>query len=128
LGLIASVDNLFVPAKEAIAGAVLGFLSLWLVNSVFKLWKGKTGMGDGDFKLLAALGAWAGYKMLLPIVFFSSLVGAVIGSIFLAVKGRDRNTYIPFGPYLAIAGWIVFLFGEPIMQAYWAYFGIQPTS
>jgi leader peptidase (prepilin peptidase) / N-methyltransferase len=127
LGLIASVDSLFVPAKEAIAGAVLGFLSLWIVNSLFKVWKGKTGMGDGDFKLLAALGAWAGYKMLLPIIFFSSLVGAIIGSIFLAVKGRDRNTYIPFGPYLAIAGWIVFLFGEPIMKAYWAYFGIQPS-
>jgi leader peptidase (prepilin peptidase)/N-methyltransferase len=84
-------------------------------------------MGHGDFKLLAALGAWAGYKMLLPIVMVSSLVGAVIGSIWLFAKGRDRATPIPFGPFLAIAGWIVFLFGEPIMAAYWSYFGITPS-
>jgi leader peptidase (prepilin peptidase)/N-methyltransferase len=127
LGLIASVDNLFVPAKWAIAGAVLGYGSLWTIWWVFKQLTGKEGMGHGDFKLLAALGAWAGYKMLLPIVMVSSLVGAVIGSIWLFAKGRDRATPIPFGPFLAIAGWIVFLFGEPIMAAYWSYFGITPS-
>lgn len=118
LGLIASVDNLFIPAKAAIAGAVLGYLSLWVVYWVYKQLTGKIGMGHGDFKLLAALGAWAGYKALLPIVLLSSLVGAIIGSIWLMTKGRDQGTPIPFGPYLAIAGWIVFMWGNDIIGAY----------
>ncbi|MES2671192.1 MAG: A24 family peptidase [Pseudomonadota bacterium] len=125
LGLIASVDNLFVPAKEAIAGAVLGYVSLWTVYWVFKQLTGKVGMGHGDFKLLAALGAWAGYKALLPIALMSSLVGAIIGSIFLAVQGRDRNTQIPFGPYLAIAGWIVFMWGDVIIGTYMRMSGLE---
>ncbi len=118
LGLISSVDNLFIPAKAAIAGAVLGYLSLWVVYWVYKQLTGKIGMGHGDFKLLAALGAWAGYKALLPIVLLSSLVGAIIGSIWLMTKGRDQGTPIPFGPYLAIAGWIVFMWGNDIIGAY----------
>ena len=125
LGLIASVDNLFVPAKAAIAGAVLGYISLWAVYWVFKQLTGKVGMGHGDFKLLAALGAWAGYKALLPIVLMSSLVGAIIGSAFLAMKGRDRNTQIPFGPYLAIAGWIVFIWGDQIISTYMRMSGLD---
>jgi leader peptidase (prepilin peptidase) / N-methyltransferase len=125
LGLIASVDNLFVPAKAAIAGAVLGYVSLWTVYWVFKQLTGKVGMGHGDFKLLAALGAWAGYKALLPIALMSSLVGAIIGSIFLAMKGRDRNTTIPFGPYLAIAGWIVFIWGDQIIGTYMRMSGLD---
>ena len=126
LGLIASVDNLFVPAKAAIAGAVLGYLSLWVVYWVYKQLTGKIGMGHGDFKLLAALGAWAGYKALLPIVMLSSIVGAVVGSIWLMTKGRDQATPIPFGPYLAIAGWIVFLWGNDIIGAYMRISGLQP--
>lgn len=126
LGLIASVDNLFVPAKAAIAGAVLGYLSLWTVYWVYKQLTGKIGMGHGDFKLLAALGAWAGYKALLPIVMLSSIVGAVVGSIWLMTKGRDQGTPIPFGPYLAIAGWIVFLWGNDIIGAYMRISGLQP--
>ncbi len=118
LGLVASVDNLFVPAKAAIAGAVLGYLSLWSVNWVFKQIRGKTGMAPGDFKLLAALGAWAGYQALLPILLVSSLVGAIVGTIFLRMTRRGSDTYIPFGPYLAIAGWIVFLWGEDMTAAY----------
>ena len=118
LGLIASVDNLFVPAKHAIAGAVLGYLSLWSVNWVFKQIRGKTGMAAGDFKLLAALGAWAGYQALLPILLVSSLVGAIVGTIFLQMTKRGGDTYIPFGPYLAIAGWVVFLWGEDMTAAY----------
>lgn len=118
LGLIASVDNLFVPAKHAIAGAVLGYLSLWSVNWVFKQIRGKTGMAAGDFKLLAALGAWAGYQALLPILLLSSLVGAIVGTIFLQMTKRGGDTYIPFGPYLAIAGWVVFLWGEDMTAAY----------
>lgn len=125
LGLIASVDNLFVPAKAAIAGAVLGYLSLWVVYWVYKQLTGKIGMGHGDFKLLAALGAWAGYKALLPIVMLSSIVGAVVGSIWLMTKGRDQATPIPFGPYLAIAGWIVFLWGNDIIGAYMRISGLQ---
>lgn len=125
LGLIASVDNLFVPAKAAIAGAVLGYLSLWVVYWVYKQLTGKVGMGHGDFKLLAALGAWAGYKALLPIVMLSSIVGAVVGSIWLMRKGRDQGTPIPFGPYLAIAGWIVFLWGDDIIGTYMRLSGLQ---
>lgn len=125
LGLIASVDNLFVPAKAAIAGAVLGYLSLWVVYWVYKQLTGKVGMGHGDFKLLAALGAWAGYKALLPIVMLSSIVGAVVGSIWLMRKGRDQATPIPFGPYLAIAGWIVFLWGDDIIGTYMRLSGLQ---
>jgi leader peptidase (prepilin peptidase) / N-methyltransferase len=125
LGLIASVDNLFVPAKVAIAGAVLGYLSLWVVYWVYKQLTGKIGMGHGDFKLLAALGAWAGYKALLPIVLLSSVIGAVIGSIWLMTKGRDQATPIPFGPYLAIAGWIVFLWGGDLIGAYMRLTGLQ---
>lgn len=124
LGLIASVDNLFVSAKWAIAGAVLGYVSLWSVWWVFKQLTGKEGMGHGDFKLLAALGAWTGHLMLLPIALVSSLMGAIIGSIWLFAKGRDRATPIPFGPYLAIAGWIVFLFGESIVAGYNGFFGL----
>ena len=118
LGLIASVDNLFIPAKAAIAGAVLGYGSLWSVNWLFKQVRGKTGMGDGDFKLLAALGAWAGYKALLPIVLISSVTGAILQTILMRVRKDDGDAYFPFGPYIAIAGWIVFLFGEQIMGAY----------
>ena len=125
LGLIASVDSLFIPAKEAIAGAVLGYLSLWVVYWVYKQLTGKIGMGHGDFKLLAALGAWAGYKALLPIVMLSSIVGAVVGSIWLMTKGRDKATPIPFGPYLAIAGWIVFMWGNDIIGAYMRISGLQ---
>ncbi|MBP6751064.1 MAG: prepilin peptidase [Xanthomonadaceae bacterium] len=124
LGLIASVDNLFVSSKWAIAGAVLGYVSLWSIWWVFKQLTGKEGMGHGDFKLLAALGAWAGYAMLLPIVLISSLMGAIVGSIWLFAKGRDRATPIPFGPYLAIAGWLVFVFGERIVAGYNWFFGL----
>ena len=97
---------------------MLGYVSQWTVYWVFKQLTGKVGMGHGDFKLLAALGAWAGYKALLPIALLSSLLGAIIGSIFLVIKSRDRNTQIPFGPYLAIAGWIVFMWGDVITATY----------
>jgi len=120
LGLLASLATLYVPPQQAILGALLGYLSLWTVYWGFKLATGKEGMGYGDFKLLAALGAWCGATAILPIVLLSSLVGAVIGGIGLAVQGRDRATPIPFGPFLAIAGWIWFLFGTELMALYWA--------
>ena len=104
LGLIGSLDNLYMPAKPALLGAIAGYVSLWLVWWLFKQVTGKEGMGRGDFKLLAAIGAWVGLNGVLPTLLLSSVVGAVIGSIWLATQGRDRATPIPFGPYLAIAG------------------------
>jgi leader peptidase (prepilin peptidase)/N-methyltransferase len=118
LGLVASIDPLYVNAKQALVGAIIGYASLWSVWWVFKQLTGKEGMGHGDFKLLAAMGAWFGLKGILPTVLLSSLVGAIIGSIWLAAKGRDRATPIPFGPYLAIAGWIVFFWGGSMVDWY----------
>lgn len=123
LGLIASVDNLYIPAKTAIAGAVIGYLSLWSVMWIYKQLTGKEAMGYGDFKLLAALGAWVGWKGVFLTILLSSFVGAVIGSIWLAAKGRDTATPIPFGPYLAIAGWITFFWGQPIIELYLSWAG-----
>ncbi|KAF1708832.1 prepilin peptidase [Pseudoxanthomonas kalamensis DSM 18571] len=125
LGLIASTDNLYMPAKPALLGAIAGYVSLWSVWWLFKQLTGKEGMGHGDFKLLAAIGAWTGLKGILPTILLSSLVGAVIGSIWLAIKGRDRATPIPFGPYLAIAGWIVFMWGEQLIDAYMRIAGLK---
>lgn len=124
MGLIASLDNLYMPAKPALLGAVIGYASLWSVWWLFKQLTGKEGMGRGDFKLLAALGAWCGLLGVLPTILLSSLVGAVIGSIWLGIKGRDRATPIPFGPYLAIAGWIVFMWGHELIAMYRQYTGI----
>lgn len=125
LGLIAASDNLYMGAKPALLGAVAGYLSLWMVWWLFKQITGKEGMGHGDFKLLAAIGAWTGLSGILPTILISSLVGAIIGSVWLAVKGRDRATPIPFGPYLAIAGWIVFFWGEALVDGYLRYSGLK---
>ena len=118
LGLIAAHEQLYTTPKSAIEGAVVGYLSLWSVWWLFKQLTGKEGMGHGDFKLLAALGAWTGLRGILPTILLSSLVGAIIGSVWLAAKGRDRATPIPFGPYLAIAGWIAFFWGDTLVDAY----------
>ena len=118
LGFVAAHENLFVEPKTAIAGAAVGYGSLWLVWWLFKQLTGKEGMGHGDFKLLAAIGAWCGLKGILPTILMSSLVGAIIGSVWLAMKGRDKATPLPFGPYLAIAGWIVFMWGDVLIGQY----------
>ena len=118
LGLLLGLGHVFIGAPQAILGAALGYLSLWSVYWLFKLLTGKEGMGYGDFKLLAALGAWMGAGALLPIVLISSLVGAVVGSAMLALRGRDRSIPIAFGPYLAAAGWIWFVAGDALMHAY----------
>ena len=125
LGLIASLDNLYMPAKPALLGAIAGYVSLWVVWWLFKQITGKEGMGHGDFKLLAAIGAWVGLKGVLPTILLSSVVGAVIGSIWLGMKGRDRATPIPFGPYLAIAGWIVFFGGDWLIAGYLRFAGLR---
>ncbi len=118
LGLVAASDNLYMPAKPALLGVMAGYMSLWSVYWVFKQLTGKEGMGHGDFKLLAALGAWTGLAGILPTILLSSLLGAVIGSIWLLAKGRDKATPIPFGPYLAVAGWISFMWGPDLVGWY----------
>ena len=124
LGLVASIDSLYMPAKPALVGAIIGYLSLWSVWWLFKQLTGKEGMGHGDFKLLAAMGAWFGLNGILPTILLSSLVGAIIGSIWLYAKGRDRATPIPFGPYLAAAGWVQLLWGPQLLQAYRDFTGL----
>ncbi len=125
IGLLISVVTVYVDPVSAILGAAAGYLSLWSVYWLFKLVTGKEGMGYGDFKLLAALGAWCGLGAVIPILLISSLVGAVIGSAWLLIKGKDRATQIPFGPYLAIAGWIQFITGADLFGMYlrWASHG-----
>ena len=118
LGLLIALVPLYVDTPAAILGAAIGYLSLWSVYWGFKLLTGKEGMGYGDFKLLGALGAWMGPWALLPIILLSSLIGAVVGTVLLAVQGRDRATPIPFGPFLAAAGWVQFVFGSEILVLY----------
>jgi len=114
LGLLLNVNATFTPLRDAVIGACGGYLSLWIVYWGFKLTTGREGMGYGDFKLLAALGAWLGWKMLLPIVLLSSLAGAILGMALIALARRGRNIPIPFGPYLAIAGFLTSMYGTPI--------------
>ena len=115
---VAGAETLFIAPQEAIIGAVAGYLSLWSVYQVFKMVTGKEGMGYGDFKLLAALGAWLGWEALPTIILLSALVGAVIGIAMIVFRGRDRQLPIPYGPYLAAAGWITMLYGEVITSTY----------
>ena len=116
--LIAATLGWYADPVTAILGAAAGYLVLWSVYWTFKLVTGKEGMGYGDFKLLGALGAFVGYAGIVPILLFSSLIGAVVGSIWLAMEGRDKATPIPFGPYLASAGWAQFMIGERLL-AWW---------
>lgn len=118
LGLLLNIDHTFVDLQSAVIGAMAGYLSLWSVYWLFKLATGKDGMGFGDFKLLAALGAWFGWQFLPMIILLSSLVGAVVGIAGIIVLGRDKNIPIPFGPYLAAAGWIAAMWGNEIMEWY----------
>ncbi|MCG8315476.1 MAG: A24 family peptidase [Pseudomonadales bacterium] len=118
LGLLLNLNGLFVAIEPALIGAIAGYLSLWSIYWLFKLVTGKEGMGYGDFKLLAAMGAWMGWKMLPIIIVLSSFVGAFIGIAFILIQGRDKNIPIAFGPYLAIAGWIAFFWGDAIIRAY----------
>jgi leader peptidase (prepilin peptidase)/N-methyltransferase len=118
LGLLLNIDHTFVDLQSAVIGAIAGYLSLWSVYWLFKLATGKEGMGFGDFKLLAALGAWFGWQFLPMIILLSSLVGAVVGIAGIIILGRDKNIPIPFGPYLAAAGWIAAMWGNEIMEWY----------
>ena len=122
LGLLVNTSGIFTDPVSAIIGAVSGYLVLWFVYQVFKKLTGKEGMGYGDFKLLAMLGAWLGWQAIPLIVILSSLVGTVFGLGFILLRRLGREQPIPFGPYLAIAGWIALLWGERITTAYlnWA--------
>ncbi|HDS1734843.1 A24 family peptidase [Pseudomonas sp. BP8] len=117
-GLIVNAFAVYVPLNEALWGAVIGYLSLWTVYWVFKLVTGKEGMGYGDFKLLALIGAWGGWQVLPVTLVLSSVVGAVIGLCLLRLRNASLATAIPFGPYLAIAGWIAVLWGDEMYASY----------
>jgi leader peptidase (prepilin peptidase)/N-methyltransferase len=125
LGLIVNTNGLFVPLTDAVYGAIAGYLVLWSVYWLFKLLTKKEGMGYGDFKLLAALGAWLGWQALPMIILLSSFVGAAIGIAGILILGRDKNIPIPFGPYLAIAGLITLLWGEELSQFYLQVMNLQ---
>jgi len=113
-GLIININGTFVPLQDAVIGAAAGYLVLWAVYWLFKLVTGKEGMGYGDFKLLAALGAWLGWTMLPTIILLSSIVGAVVGISLIVFAKRERSNPIPFGPYLAAAGMIAMLYGDQL--------------
>ncbi len=118
LGLLVNSQGVFTDLTSAVFGAAAGYLVLWSVYWLFKILRGKEGMGYGDFKLLAALGAWCGWQQLALIIIFSAGVGAILGALFLMSKGKDKSEPIPFGPFLAIAGWIAFLWGDSIVNSY----------
>ncbi len=127
LSLAATIPSVGLPVdpRSSIIGAIAGYLSLWSVYHAFRLLTGKEGMGYGDFKLFAALGAWLGWQMLLPIILLAAFTGAVIGILMIALRRRDRNIPIPFGPYLAAAGWIALLWGDDIVTSYLHFAGVS---
>jgi len=125
-GLLVNVPigdtGLFAPLTSSVLGAAAGYLALWSVYKLFKLVTGKEGMGYGDFKLLAAIGAWLGWQLLPLVILLSAVVGSIVGLALIAFGGRSSQTAIPFGPYLAAAGWIALLWGERLMQLYESWF------
>lgn len=124
LGLFISLFHVFIDSGTAIIGALAGYLSLWSVYWMFKLVTGKEGMGHGDFKLLAAIGALLGWQMLPLVIMLSAFVGATLGLLLIVIKGHDKNIPIPFGPYLSAAGFIALVWGESINQYYVQYFAL----
>jgi leader peptidase (prepilin peptidase)/N-methyltransferase len=120
LGLIVNVFGVFTTLPSAVFGAVAGYLALWSVYWLFKLTTGKEGMGYGDFKLLGAIGAWLGWQMLGQVILLSAAVGAVVGVIGILLYGREKGAKIPFGPYLAAAGFLALIWGADINRWYWS--------
>jgi leader peptidase (prepilin peptidase)/N-methyltransferase len=118
LGLGLALFGVFTDLRASVIGAMSGYLSLWSVYWVFRLFTGREGMGQGDFKLLAMLGAWQGWQYLPAMVIISAGVGSVLGSALILLRRRERSAPLPFGPFLAAAGWITLLWGEPLNQAY----------
>jgi leader peptidase (prepilin peptidase) / N-methyltransferase len=120
LGLLVNINGVFTDLQSSVIGAAAGYLTLWAVFHLFKLITGKEGMGYGDFKLLAAIGALLGWQALPIVILLSSLVGAVVGITLIVITGRDKNIPIPFGPYLAAAGWIAMIWGDTLSNAYFS--------
>lgn len=118
LGLLVNVNDTFVPLSDAVIGAAVGYMSLFSVFWLFKLLTGKEGMGHGDFKLFALFGAWIGWQLLPILILMASVVGAVVGISLMLLKNHQREQAIPFGPYLAVAGWITILWGQGIWSWY----------
>jgi leader peptidase (prepilin peptidase) / N-methyltransferase len=125
LGLLLSLLPMFVLPHTAIIGAVIGYMSLWSLYWLFKLATGKEGMGYGDFKLLAALGAWMGPLALLPTMLISSLIGAIVGITLIVMRRHERGVPMPFGPFIAAAGWVWFIAGPWLQHAYMQFFGLH---
>ena len=125
LGLAFNVAGIYTTTQASVLGAIVGYLTLWSVYHLFRLVTGKEGMGYGDFKLLALFGAWLGWSAVPLIVLLSSFVGAAIGVGMIALRGHDRNIPIPFGPYLAIAGWIALMWGNQLVDAYLGVSGLN---
>ncbi|HEX8782215.1 MAG TPA: A24 family peptidase, partial [Steroidobacteraceae bacterium] len=115
-----------VDTRSSLIGAMAGYVSLWSVYHLFRLLTGKDGMGYGDFKLFAALGAWLGWQMLLPTILVAALAGAVVGIALITLRGRDRSSPMPFGPFLAGAGWLVLMFGRSAVAGYFGLFAAPP--
>ena len=118
IGLLLNTQSVFTSPADAVLGAAAGYLALWLVSSTYKLLKKQDGFGQGDFKMLAALGAWMGWKMLPLIILLSSATGSVIGITLILMSRMGFSTRLSFGPYLAFAGLIALLWGEKIVSAY----------
>lgn len=125
-GLLLNVFAVFAPLSSAVIGAAGGYVFLWLVYQIFRLITGKEGMGYGDFKLFAALGAWLGWQNLPLIILLSSLVGALVGIAFILIFGRDRHLPIPFGPFLCVAGWVALLWGDTLTRYYLQFARLTP--
>jgi leader peptidase (prepilin peptidase)/N-methyltransferase len=125
--ILGPVDGSPIPvsARDALVGAASGYVSLWLVFHAFRLVTGKEGMGYGDFKLFAAFGAWLGWKLLPLVILVSALAGAVIGILMIVLRGRDRSVPMPFGPYLAAAGWIAMMYGDVLVDGYLRVSGLK---
>ena len=124
LGLLLNINSTFTSLNDAVVGAAAGYLTLWSVYWTFKLTTGKDGMGFGDFKLLAALGAWFGWQTIPLIIILSSFVGAFIGILLILLKKQGREVPMPFGPYLAGAGLITLFFGDRLTAAYFSFIGL----
>jgi leader peptidase (prepilin peptidase)/N-methyltransferase len=122
--LLCSFQSLFIPLQDSVIGALVGYLILWSIYWLFKLITGKEGMGYGDFKLLAVIGALVGWQQIGLVVILSAGVGAVVGGLLLVIQGKGKETKIPFGPYLAVAGWITLLWGDVIIAGYMAFAGL----
>lgn len=125
LGITISYQHIFVDLESSVLGAISGYMSLWTLFQIFRLITGKEGMGFGDFKILAAIGAWGGWQILPFTIFVASLVGAIVGIIMIVLQGKEKSQPIPFGPWLALAGFIGFIWREDIVTLMTSYFSLR---